>query len=193
MYNTLRFKGHREITRRFVYRTIKRFKESNSVSLPPRKSKNLKITDFVKKKVIQHVTNKKKPKYTRTLRKTAEVPHGPPKKKVTISHISIEHIKRIWKPHHSKKARAWMENNNIEFSEAPPRPCWRQRRRCEAPVGFWFPAYAPEVSPAELYNNYVQQELDKMTQRLGFPSTLEILRSRVRKIARKPQSRTLKT
>ena len=35
VYNTLRFKGHREITRRFVYRTIKRFKESNSVSLPP--------------------------------------------------------------------------------------------------------------------------------------------------------------
>ena len=59
----------------------------------------MKITDFVKKKVIQHVTNKKKPKYTRTLRKNSWSSSWPTQKESNnITHISIEHIKRIWKP-----------------------------------------------------------------------------------------------
>ena len=88
------------------------------------------------------------------------------------------------KSHHAKKCANFLRGKNIEFSAPPPPPCHRQRCRCEPPSGLWFPAYAPEVSPAELYNNYVQQELDKMTQRLGHPKTLKILKSRVKKIVK---------
>jgi hypothetical protein len=91
--------------------------------------------------------------------------------------------------HHSKKALKWLEKNNIEYSAPPPPPCHKQRCRCQPPASFWYPAYAPEVSPAELYNNYIQQELDRMTQRLGHPSSLKILKSRVGQIVKKtPES-----
>ena len=49
----------------------------------------------------------------------------------------------------------------------------------------WFPAYAPEVSPAEFYNNYVQSELDKLAQRLGHPSGLRNLKMRVKQVVRR--------
>jgi hypothetical protein len=95
--------------------------------------------------------------------------------------------------HHSKKARKWMLENGVNFSESPPPPCHHERCRCEIPVGFWFPAYAPEVSPAELYNNYVQQELDKATQRLGHPGSIVFLKSRVRRIVNKTPKSYFKT
>ena len=55
------------------------------------------------------------------------------------------------------------------------------------PDGLWFPAYAVEVSRAELFNNQVQQQLDKMTHRLGHPSSLRILKLRVGQVVRKTQ------
>ena len=63
--------------------------------------------------------------------------------------------------HHAKSCVKWMAENDVNFSVAPPIPCGLKRFRCIPPEGWWIPAYAPEVSPAELYNNYVQQELDK--------------------------------
>lgn len=87
--------------------------------------------------------------------------------------------------HHAKKVIEWFEENDIYYSGSPPPPCGRKRCRCEPPDGLWFPAYAPEVSPAELYNNYVQQELDKLSQRLGHPSGLKNLKQRVQQIVRK--------
>ena len=87
--------------------------------------------------------------------------------------------------HHAKKCVKWMEENNIIFSARPPPPCGHKRCSCDPPDGWWFPALAPEGSPAELYNNYIQQELDKLTQRLGHPSSLSILKTRVRLIVRK--------
>ena len=91
--------------------------------------------------------------------------------------------------HHAKTCIKWLEKKGINYSAQPPPPCGKQRCRCKPPEGFWFPAYAPEVSPAELYNNYIQQELDKLSQRLGHPARLEILKRRVHQIIRKtPQS-----
>jgi hypothetical protein len=87
--------------------------------------------------------------------------------------------------HHSKKAVKWLKDNNIEFSAPPPPPCHHKVCRCDQPEGLLYPAYAPEVSPAELYNNYMQQELDKMTQRLGHPGSIGILKGRVRQIVKK--------
>ena len=87
--------------------------------------------------------------------------------------------------HHAKTCVTWMERNSIIFSSKPPPPCGNKRCFCKPPQGFWFPAYAPEVSPAELYNNYIQQELDNYAQRNGYPSTLKILKSRIHQIIRK--------
>lgn len=79
----------------------------------------------------------------------------------------------------------WLRENNIDFSAKPPPPCWRKRCVCKPPEGWWFPAYAPEVSPAELYNNYIQEELDHMTERLGHSASVKNLKSRVHQIIRK--------
>ena len=92
------------------------------------------------------------------------------------------------KSHHAKICLKLLREKDVEFSAAPPPPCHRQRCRCEPPSCFWFPAYAPEVSPAELYNNYVQQKLDEMTQRLGHPKSQAILKSRVRRIVKETPS-----
>ena len=89
------------------------------------------------------------------------------------------------KSHHAKIAVASMVENNVEYSLPPPPPCHNQRCRCKPPDDFWFPAYSPDLAPAELYNNYVQQELDKMTQRLGHPATIQRLKSRVKQIVTK--------
>ena len=90
--------------------------------------------------------------------------------------------------HHAKKCVKWMKDNGVNFSAKPPPPCGNKRCRCETPEGWWFPAYAPEVSPAELYNNYIQQELDKLAQRCGHPKSLKNLEQRVRRVVKKTPS-----
>ena len=87
--------------------------------------------------------------------------------------------------HHAKKCNKWMIENDVIFSSKPPPPCHSQRCKCKPPQGFWFPAYAPEVSPAELYNNYIQQELDNFAQRQGYPKSIKNLKSRIHQIVRK--------
>lgn len=87
--------------------------------------------------------------------------------------------------HTSNKAKKYLEDTFPNYTEAPPRPCHKKRCRCEAPEGEWFPAYLPECQPAEFINQYLQQELDKDTERLGPPANLEVVKRRVRKIAAK--------
>ena len=87
--------------------------------------------------------------------------------------------------HHAKTCLKWLRENEINYSAKPPPPCGNKRCRCKPPDDFWFPTYSREVSPAELYNNYIQQELDKLTQRLGFPKGVDILNRRVRQIVKK--------
>lgn len=95
--------------------------------------------------------------------------------------------------HHAKTCVKWMMENSVNFSAAPPRPCGLKKCRCKPPEGWWFPAYAPEVSPAELYNNYIQEELDKFTEKNGHPNSTEILRRRVRQIVRKTSASYFKS
>ena len=91
--------------------------------------------------------------------------------------------------HHAKTCVNRMRRNNVVFSSKPPPPCGRKRCVCEPPQGFWFPAYAPEVSPAELYKNYIQQELDNYAQRNGYPTSIKNLKSRIHQSIRKtPES-----
>ena len=73
IYNFLRFNGHPSIGYQFVYRTINRYEKTNSVSDKPRDVQKRKIDESVKNSVIQHATDKKKPKYLRSTRKTAEI------------------------------------------------------------------------------------------------------------------------
>ena len=316
VWNHLKTHGHPRLGKSLVFRTLKRQRETGCTSDRPRVVKRRKITDSVKKSVIQYAKNTKKPKYMRSTRKVAQIKHGRGKKRVKISRESVRtvlkasgnkyrrttrrpvltkhhirmrylwacehkddsvgdwmrtlaidethfetfhksnrqnsgswvddddeieyemtvkhpgrvsastgvcghgaaipdlytdrfnqhkftdvHLKNHYHPamvknncrrllmdndrsHHSKKALKWMNENGVNYSAPPPPPCHLQRCRCEPPEGFWFPAYAPEVSPAELYNNYIQQELDKATQRLGHPGSIEILKSRVKRIVR---------
>ena len=317
IYNHLRFNGHPSIGYRFVCRTIERYKETGNTCDKPREVKKRKIDDFVKTSVVKHVTNSKKPKFQRSTRKTAQIPHGKHGEKRKISHTSVSNIlraankkykrtkrmplitphhrrmKKLWgkkhlndtvgdwmatltidethyetfhrqnrqnsgswvdeneeaeieqsvkhpgrvsastgvcghgaasvdlytdrfnqkkflevhlkkkyvpamsrfnctrimmdndRSHHANTCIKWMEEKGINYSAPPPPPCGNQVCRCEPPEGFWYPAYAPEVSPAELYNNYIQEELDKLSQRLGHPARLEILKRRVHQIIRK--------
>ena len=315
--NFFKFHGPKSVKRCFVYRTIERYKRTKKASDTPRKVKKRKIDDVVKRSVIKHATNKKKPKYTRSTRKTSQIAHGAPRNKRKISQSSVMNIlkhggkkykrpprvsgnsphhkrmKKLWakkhmcdtveqwkhtlvidethyetfhktnrqnsgewvgsdeepepeqtvkhpgrvsastgicgfgpalvdlytdrfnqnkfldvhlkkkyisamkkynctrlimdndSSHHAKKCVKWMTENNVNFSSKPPPPCHNKRCRCEPPQGFWFPAYAPEVSPAELYNNYIQEQLDHLSQRSGFPTSLKNLKLRVQQIIRK--------
>lgn len=110
-------------------------------------------------------------------------------KKKYLPAMSKYHCTRLLmdndKSHHAKTCIKWMEENDVNFSAAPPKPCGNERCRCQPPNGWWFPAYAPEASPAELYNNYIQQELDKLVQRQGHPGSIGILKRRVRQIVEK--------
>ncbi len=57
------------------------------------------------------------------------------------------------------------------------------------PDGFWYAAYLPECSPAELYNNCAQEKLDNLAETAGFPRTHAILKRRTRRIvAETPKS-----
>lgn len=197
VYNFFKFNKHKDIKRCFVYRTIERYNTTQTASDRPRNVKKRKFDDVVRKSVIKQATNKKKPKYQRTLRKISQISHGSPKNKFLNEHLKKKYIPAMKKykctrlimdndgSHHSKICVKYLNENNVLFSSKPPPPCWRERCRCKPPEGFWFPAYAPEVSPAELYNNYIQQELDNMAQRRGHPSSIENLKQRVHQIVRK--------
>ena len=92
VWNHLKFNGHSKMKQLFVIRTLERYKSTGGVADRPQDSGKRKIADSLKKSVVKHVKNKKKPKYMRSSRKTAQLLHGPPQKKRKISHTSVQNI-----------------------------------------------------------------------------------------------------
>lgn len=92
IYNKLRFNKHKNITYKFVSRTLKRYNNTQKVSDSPRKVKKRKIDARVREGVVKHATNKKKPRYTRSVRKTAQILHGRGSNKRKISPTSVFNI-----------------------------------------------------------------------------------------------------
>ena len=120
IHNHLRFNGYPELKYNFVYRTITRYKRTNTASNSPRVVKKRKIDENVKQSVIKHATNKKKPKYMRSIRKTAQIPHGKRNNKRKISPTSVftilksankkyKRTKRVplMTPHHKRMKKMW--------------------------------------------------------------------------------------
>lgn len=85
IFNFFKFNGRKDITLSFVHRTLKRYNSTQTASDKPRNVKKRKIDEAIKRSVIKHATNKKKPKYQRSLRKTSTIQHGSPQKKQKIS------------------------------------------------------------------------------------------------------------
>lgn len=193
IHNFFKFNRCTDIMYNFVLRAIQRHKNTGDASDTPRNVKKSKIDDDVLKSVIKRATVKKKPKYQRSTRKISKIMHGSPGKKRKISRASVQNILKNFGKRYKRPKRVHILQTSVKsgllktllfLARSHLRLVIPKDANASLPKVFCS-LYMHQKYPCELYNNYIQQELDNFAQRQGYPKSIKNLKSRIHRIVRK--------